>query len=218
MENDLEITQPSLAPETAPAETKKRRIISVKLLVIIAIVIVIGVLGFYFKGLFIAATVNGSPISRYAVIAALEKVSGAKALDSFIVQRLIDNEASKKGITVSSDELNTEIKIIDDQIKAQGGTLNQVLAAQSVSREDFIKQIITQKKLENLIAADKIQVVDSEIEQYIQDNKIKIPNGEEAEYKSQLKKQMRQQKLSDAAMSLIDSLRSQAKIKYFIKY
>lgn len=218
MDNDLETIQPSLAPEIAPAEIKKHRIISVKLLVIIAIVIIIGALGFYFKGLFVAATVNGSLISRYAVIAELEKASGAQALDSLVIQKLIENEARKKGIALSSDELSAEIKIIEDQVKAQGGTLNEMLAAQGVTREDFVKQITTQKKLEKLIPVDKVQVADSEIGQYIKDNKIKIPKGKEAEYKNQIAEQLRQQKLSDAAMALIDSLRSQAKIHYFIKY
>ncbi len=218
MENNIETMQPSLAQEVAPAETKKHKIISAKFLVIIAIVIIIGALGFYFKGLFVAATVNGSLISRYAVIAELERVSGAQALDSLIIPKLIDNEARKKGITISGDELNAEIKNIEDQIEARGGTLDEMLAAQNLSREYFVKQIATQKKLEKFITADQTQVADSEIEQYIKNNKIKISKGEEAEYKNQLKEQMRQQKLSNAAMALIDSLRSQAKIKYFIKY
>jgi len=218
MENNIETIQPSLAPEIAPAETKKHKIINVKFLVIVAIVIIIGALGFYFKGLFIAATVNGCPVSRYAVIAELEKASGAQVLDSLITQRLIDDEARKKGVTVSSNELTAEIKIIEDQVKVQGGTLAEMLAAQSVSRKDFEKQVTTQKKLEKLISADKMQVVDSEITQYIEDNKIEIPKGKETEYKNQIAEQLRQQKLSDAAMALIDSLRSQAKIHYFIKY
>lgn len=217
MDNNSEVTQSSLASEHSSMAIRKRKTISIKTAVIIVSVVIIGALAFYYKGLFIAATVNGSPISRFAVIRELEKESGKKTLDALITETLINDEIRKKGVTVSNDEVDAEIKNIEDQIKAQGKTLDQALAAQGITREYFKKQIAIQKKLEKLLA-DKIQVTDTEVEQYIKDNKVTIPKGQETDYKNQIKNQLQQKKFSDAAGSLIDSLRSQAKINYFVNF
>jgi preprotein translocase subunit SecF len=47
-----------------------------KMAIIVAALLIIVALGFYFRGSFIAATVNGSPISRFDVIREAEKQSG----------------------------------------------------------------------------------------------------------------------------------------------
>ncbi|MCR4330711.1 MAG: SurA N-terminal domain-containing protein, partial [Patescibacteria group bacterium] len=65
------------------------------------LVIVIGLtlaLLFYGKGVFVAATVNGSPISRLSVVQQLEKEGGKNTLDSLITERLIESEVKKMGI------------------------------------------------------------------------------------------------------------------------
>jgi len=65
------------------------------------LVVVLVVAAFLLKGLFIAALVNGQPISRFTVISELEKQSGKQALTSLVNQTLIFQEAKKKNITVS---------------------------------------------------------------------------------------------------------------------
>jgi len=185
--------------------------------VIILIVAVIGGLLFYYKGLFIAATVNGSPISRLAVISELEKTSGKKTLESLITKKLIDDEARSKGIIINQADIDAELKTIEDQVKAQGATLDQVLTEQGVTLEYLRNQIAVQKELEGLLA-DQIQVSDDDVAKYITDNKVTIPKGEEAASKEQIKNQLKQQKLSDAAGTLLESLRSKSKINYFINY
>ena len=47
---------------------------------------------------------------------------------------------------------------------------------------------------------------------------VTIPKGEEANYNEQIKNQVKQQKLSDAAKTLLESLRAKSKINYFINY
>jgi len=219
-----EIKEQSGVQEQLTAEpeiTKRKKITINKRTVILAVIIVVVAalvgLGWRYKGLLIAATVNGSPISRLAVISELEKSSGKGALDSMINQKLIDDEASKKGITVTSDEVSTQIKTIEDQLKAQGQTLDQALSAQGMTQADLEKQVLTQKKLEKLLA-DKIAVTDAEVAQYIKDNKVTVPAGQEATYNTQIKNQIEQQKFSDAATALVGTLRSQAKINYYVNY
>ncbi|MDD5290087.1 MAG: SurA N-terminal domain-containing protein [Patescibacteria group bacterium] len=190
---------------------------SPKVLIIAGAVIVILILAYVFKGQFFAASVNGSLISRHAVVSELEKVSGKSALDSLITEKLINAEADKNGIKITDEEVAAEIKIVEDQVKAQGGTLAEALAAQGLTQEIFEKQILINKKLEKLLA-DKVGVTDAEIKQYITDNKITVPAGQETTYNEQIKTQLMQQKMSTEATALIASLKAAAKIKYFVNY
>ncbi len=217
MDTNPEETESSLEPEQGIGEEKKRKTISIKTAIIIAVVLVIGALAYGYRGLLIAATVNGSPISRLSVISELEKKSGKAALDELITKKLIDDEAKKNGVTVSDDEVSAEITKIDDQIKAQGKALSEVLLEQGMTESDLRLQITIQKKLEKLLA-DKTQVADDEIKKFIADNKVVVPAGQEETYKNQARDQLTQNKLRDAAGLLIDSLRSQASINYFTNY
>ena len=99
-------------------EKKQKRItISIKVAIIIAVIIIVGALAYRYKGLLIAAMVDGSFISRFSVIEELEKKSGKATLDALIIQKLIETEAQKKGVTVSDNDVNAEIKKIEDQVK-----------------------------------------------------------------------------------------------------
>lgn len=193
------------------------KVISVKTAVVIAALIILASVAFYHKGLFIAATVNGSPVSRLSVIHELESSSGKKALDSIITKKLLSDEANKKGVMVTSDELATEVKKIEDQIKAQGQTLDVMLAAQGMTRQEMEEQLTLQKELEKLLE-DKIAVSDEEAVKLLAASKVAVPKGQEEQYKAQAKEQIRGQKLNDAAGTFIESLKAQASINYFVNY
>ena len=182
--------------------------INLKIAIIIAIIVPLGVLGYVFKGLFIAATVDNSPISRLAIIQKIEKASGKNVLDSFVTEKLIQNEARAKKIVVSNDEINAEIKKIGDQIKAQGGALEAALSAQGMTINELKKQIILQKQVEKLLA-DKLNVTDEEVAKYIKDNKANV---------DQAKNDLRSQKFNQEVANLITTLKSEAKIRYFVSY
>lgn len=186
---------------------------------ILAMVFTALVLGtlFYFKGTFVAATVNGAPVTRLSVIQELEKQGGKNTLEALITEKLIDNEAKKNGIVISNEDVDQEIKNIEASITQQGGTLNDALLQQGMTIEALKKQILVQKKIEKLIA-DKIQVTDDEINKYIEDNKITLPADKEVESKSQIKQQLQGQKLNQEASSWIASLKESAKINYYVSY
>jgi len=217
MDNNTIQAEPLNTQEHQQKADKKSIKISIKTAIIIVVIIALGVLAYFYKGLFIAATVNGSPISRLAIIQKLEKASGKNLLDSLITEKLIQDEANAKKITVSNDEINGEIKKIEDQITAQSSTLDAALAAQGMTMEDLKKQIILQKEVEKLVA-DKINVTDEEVAQYIKDNQVSIPKGQEATTTAQIKNELRNQKLNTEAVALITTLKSQAKIRYFVNY
>lgn len=197
--------------------TNKKRKLNLKLVIII--VIVLGALAFvyFFKSLFIAAIVNGTPISRLAVVSKAEKASGKNILDMIITMKLINDEAQKQGIIVTKEEIDAAVKKIEDQVKSQGLTLDQALAQQGVTAADFQKQMVVQIELEKLLG-DKIVASDAEITQYITDYQITIPEGQESTYREQIKDQIKQQKLGTTAEEFITNLRTASSIYYFVNY
>ena len=217
MDNNAIETESLKVHEPEEKIEKKPRKISRKTAIIILVIIVILALAYIYKGLFIAAMVNGSPISRLSIIQKLEKSYGKNLLDSIINEKLIQNEASAKGVVVSDDEVNAEIKKVEDQISVQGSTLGAELLAQGMSMDDFKNQIILRKKVEKLLG-DKINVTDEEVEQYIKDNEVSIPSGQEATAKGEIKSSLREQKLNTEAPTLISGLKLKANIQYFVNY
>ena len=181
-------------------------------------VLLIGGLAYYYRNLLVAATVNGSLISRWSILSQLEASSGKSVLDSLITKKLIEDEAKSKNITVSQEDVDTEIKAIEDRLVSQGGTLEAALEAEKMTMEKLREQITINKSLQQLVA-DKLAVSDEDVENYIKQMGGDIPKTvSEAEFKSQIKAQLQNQKFGTEAQSFIDALRAQANIKYYVEY
>jgi len=183
----------------------------------IAVVLIIVAL-FFTKGIFVVATVNGSPISRFAVISELEKQGGKQALEALVDKKIIGSELNKKGINIPKEEVDAEIEKIKAQVTTQGGTLEMALAQQGLTEESLREQITIQKKLEKLLA-DKIAVTDLEIDAYIKDSKTALPKDMKMEdFKKQVGEQLKQQKFQTEAQQWVSDLTASAKIKYYVSY
>src|SRR3989344_603753 len=188
-----------------------------KIMIGIGTVGIILVISYFFKGAFVAATVNGQPISRLRVIQKLEKQGGKNILDSLITDKLIENEAKKKGIVISDDEINQEIKTIEASVTQQGGTLEQALLQQGMTKESLKENVKNQKIIEKLFA-DKLKVTDAEVNKNITDNETPIPEGKEAETKKQIMDQLIQQKFQQEVQSWVTTFKTSADIKYYVNY
>lgn len=140
------------------------------------IVIILIVLAFVFKGVFVAALVNGQPISRLSLIKELEKQGGKQTLASLINQTLILQEAKKKNINISEKEVNEEVKKIEEDLKKQGQNLDTALLTQGMTRGDLIAQLKIRKLVEKLLA-DQIKVTDKEVADYVEKNKETFPEN-----------------------------------------
>ena len=199
-----------------PAQAgKKFKMPSKKIIYIIVVVAAVGGLLFYFKSLFVVASVNGSFISKSSFVQEMEKQSGQQALDALIVTKLIENKV--KNITVTKDDVDAAVKKIDDQLKTQGTTLAEALKARNMSNAELVKQVTLQEKLRKLFA-DKTGVTDEEITKYMKDNKVTVPKGTDPNVmKDQISQSLSGQKLNTEIQKLIDTMKSEAKINYFIK-
>ena len=182
----------------------------------IAAVIILSIL-YLSKGLFVAAVVNGQPISRISVVRDLEKRSGAETLDSLITQALIFQEAKKQNVTVTDEEIDSVLKEIEASLKDQGG-LEELLLLQGMTKEDLVNQIQLQKLIEKRLA-DKVSVTDSEVSEYIKTNSETLPqDATEEEINELVKNQLEQQKLSSEIELWLTELKQKANINYFVQY
>lgn len=182
------------------------------------IIIILAVGAFFLKGLFVAALVNGEPITRLAVLSELEKQGGKQTLSSLVNQALILQEAKKKNIQVSQGEIDAETKKIEDSLKSQGQSLDTALAVQGMTRQDLLMQLRLRALVEKLLA-DKTKVTDTEVADYIGKNKDAFPaEMKEDEIKKNVREQLRQQKLGSASQSWLQELNKNSKINYFVNY
>jgi len=181
-------------------------------------VLILSAIVFLAKGLFFAAFVNGTPITRLALIKELEKQNGKQMLESLITRELILQEAKKKGVVVKPQEVENEVKKIEKNTSKQGQNLDQLLAFQGMTRNDLKNQMQVQLILEKLLA-DKIKVSDKEIGDFIQKNTPEEQVGtQKPPTKDEARDQIRQQKIQKEASTLIEQLKKKAKISIFVNY
>lgn len=205
-------------PSTLHASSRKIPKINKKYLTIGLSLLLLAGLIYLLRSFFVAALVNGQPISRISVVSELERQSGKQALDTLVTKTLILQEAKKQNITVNQDEINAEVKKIENNVKKQGQTLEQVLALQGMDRAGLINQIEIQKTVEKILGKD-ISVSDKEVQDYIATNKEALgADPESNESKTKVKEQLTQQKLSEKFQTWLQNLQKKAKIDYFVSY
>ena len=170
------------------------------------------------RRLMVVATVNGQAITRAAIVRELEKQGGAEILESLIVKTLIINEAKSLGVTTTDEEIDSEIKIIEEQVIAQGLTLETALTMQGTTinelRENLKIQLMIEKIFEN-----KVEVTDQEVSEYFEQNKTLF--GDEAtlvDVQEDIRTQILQQKLSQQYQNWITELEAEASIDYWVNY
>jgi len=186
--------------------------------VFLALVVVFAGLLYFFRSLFIVAMVNGQPITRLSLIRELEKQGGKSTLNSLVTKSLILQEAKKQKITVTDEEVEKSLSQLADNLKAQGEDLDQLLQMQGMTREGLKEQFRIQNTIEKILGKD-ISVTDQEIKSYIDQNKSAFPKDMGAEEASAAaREQLARQKIGEKASSWVDSLRTSAKIQYFLQF
>ena len=134
-----------------------------------------------------------------------------------IIKKLINDEFAAKNLSINDGDVDSKVKEIEDQLKVQGQTLESALSAEGMSKNALREQIRIQLKLEKLAEAE-VNISDEDVNKYIEENKIPIEKDKGAETKNQIKEQLRQQKLQEVIPTIIQNLKSQAKINYIVNY
>jgi len=209
---------PAKKTNISSKHTVSRNYLNKRNVIIALVVISIVAIILSLKNQLIVATVNGESINRLALINQLEKQAGKKVLEGLVTNTLILQEAKSKNVTVSNDEINSEIKNIDDDLKKSGQSLDQALTLQGLTI-DVVKEQVKTSLIVRKLLVGKISASDKDISDYIDQNKESIPKDANLEdTKKQVRQQLEQQKLQEKYQELIKSLQDKAKINYLIKF
>jgi len=182
------------------------------------IVIIIGVLLYYVRGFLVVAVVNGQPISRMDFDHQMELQVGDQVLSTLIAKALLEQEANRRHIGITPDEMNKAIAQTQDSLKKQGQTLDQYFASQNITKNDFIEGLKIKLLVDKLFSKN-ITVSDKEIDTYLDENKNSIPSTIDPNVlRTQVKEQLRQQKLRAKVQETLRNLQKSAKIERLVRF
>lgn len=211
------ISKPVSMNEYKTMETQKTKKNMNKTAMTIGLLVVILAILYFSRSAFLVAFVNGQPVSTAEFNHQMQVDAGQKAMSEVIEKKLIFQEAQKKHVTISDNDINKQIADISATLKKQGQTLDQALAAKSLSKQDLIDQIKI-KLIVDKILGPQIKVSDKDVQDYIDKNKDQLGSTEVNDaMKASIKQQMTQQKLQDKFTTWVQDLQTKAKINYLIK-
>ncbi len=113
------------------------------------------------------AIVNGERISSKEFVSRMEDAAGTNVLDQMITETLIKQAAKKAGVTVSADEVDSEMGKLRDQF---GASFSSVLAQYGMT-EDDLKNNIEMNLLVMEYSTKDLVITDEELKAYFEANK-----------------------------------------------
>lgn len=123
------------------------------------------------------ATVNGEKITKDKLYNELVAAGGSQTLDGMISETLVNQEASKKGIKVTQDDIEKEKNFIKKNYGSDEA-FEQALAQNNLTMEEFDKQMDMQVKLRKLLEPD-VKVTDDDVKKYFEENKASFDTPEQ---------------------------------------
>ncbi len=193
----------------------KEKIIKKHLVFLAVLIVLAAVLGYFFRDRFLAAFVNGKPIFRYKLNKLLIKNSGKEALESLIVENLINDEIKKSKVTVTEEKIDEEIKKISGSLTG-GMKLEDALSLQGISLADFRNQLRMRLQVNKILEKD-IVVSEEEIDKFIKENDKTLTATTAADKRTEAKQMIEERKIGEKIQAWINELLSKAKITRFLK-
>ncbi len=207
---------PAVAATSTATSLPVSKITSRNLIILLILAGVI-LIWLYFRsnpGLFLAATVNGKPILKSQLQQRLVDRFGEQMLEAMISERLIENEAEKRGVTVTNEELQTKIKDIEN--KLQGSmSLDKSLQIQGITRGEFERQIRIQMMIDKMFAA-AASVSAEQIDQYIKDQGATMIATEPAAQRVEAEQQLRNNQISQVFIDWFNTAKAEASISKYL--
>lgn len=180
----------------------------------IAIILIgLSLLAVYKKSWFIAATVNGAPISNFELLNRINSQYRSQTLDQMINEKLILDEAREKGVDVTDKEVTDKIAQIETQVGG-AAALDGLLAQQGQTRssmKDQIKLVLLRDKLYSAEAT----VSAEEVTQFIEQNKNALSATDSAGQTKEAEDILKQQKISKIFSDKFQAIKKAAKIQIF---
>ena len=210
-------TMTDISSDVSTSPKKRFSVRPKRMLGLVIIVAAFAGLLYYLRGLFVVAIVNGKPITRYELVRDLEKNYATQELDSVITKKLIYQEAAKRNIVVTDEEVQTQIDELDTQLKSQGTSIEQYMTFNGQTLEQ-LKDLIKLRKTVEALMQDKLAVSEDEVQKYYDDNKATFGEQKFEEVKGQITDSLVQNKLSSEFQTWIAGVKANSKIYYLVNF
>ena len=179
-------------------------------MIAVVAVLVLAFVGFKFKYVLTPATVNGQPIYVWDYFKKLHTQFGQDEINSMTTELMIKQAIADANVSVSSDEVEKEVKNVEQEASSSGG-LTAVLAAQHMTMDEFRTRIQLQLAVKKVLSS-KIAVTDQEVDDTYKKNKDFYKGLPEAEAKKEVKQQLEDQKFQTEVSTWLSGVRSKAKV------
>lgn len=194
---------------------QKKNILKIHLTFLLIVVVVLGVLGYFFRDKFLAAIVNGKPVLRYQLNKSLTASYGKETLENLIVEQLIKEEVKKNQIVVTIEEIDKEVEKISKNLSG-GMKIEDALKAQGMTLDNLKTQLKLRLQVNKILEKD-VSVTDEEIDKFLKDNGKSLTATVEAEKRTEATNILKEQKLSSKIQTWISDLLAKAKISRYLK-
>jgi parvulin-like peptidyl-prolyl isomerase len=182
--------------------------------VIVGGLIVLAAFLFFKKAWFVAAVVNGQPITRFSLNQILTKQYGAQTLETMINQTILEQEIARNKIIITDKVIDDKIAEITASLPANY-TLDQALKLQGLDKAEFRNQLKIQLAIDKILV-DKTNVTDKEVADYIASNSAQFKDSSPAATLSTARNVLQRQKSTEAFNSWFSALRQNTKILKFL--
>lgn len=179
------------------------------------IILVAGLLllGVYKKSWFIAATVNGMPITNLELQEKLNLQFRSQTLTQMINEKVILHEARKNNATPTPEEIDKKIAELEASVGG-GQVLDNLLSQQGQTKTTLKDQIRVQLAITKLYEKEATISAD-EVTKFIEQNKESLKATDSAQQQKEATDTLKQQKLSQIFNQKFQELKQKAKIQIF---
>lgn len=179
------------------------------------LVLILGLilLAVFKKSWFVAATVNGTPITNLELFSKMNDQYRQQTLNQLINEKVIFEEAKKKNIVVDNNQINDKISELE---KSVGGAqvLDSLLSQQGQTRDSLKQQLKVQLIIEKLYQ-NEATVSAEEVNNFITQNAAALQATDSAGQIQEATNILRQQKLSELFSQKFQELRQNTNIQIF---
>ena len=117
----------------------------------------------------IVAKVNGEAITKEELYQEMLSTGGKQLLDRLINQKLIEQAAKEKGVTVTDEQVDEGLNEMKEQFGGESSF--QFYLAQFGMTEDVFRQDIRNQLLVEAILGPEIEITEDELKTYFEENK-----------------------------------------------
>ncbi len=212
---DVSINTPQGLPKTVSVRGVNLAVL-IKVLLVIAIGVVVFLLVQKNRHLLIVGTVNKSPVYRWELNSKMAEKYGEQTFEEIISERLLNENLKKNKISISQEEVNSEMAKIKEQY---GGDEQFKLALEQfgMTEDQAIKSIEQSLGLKKLIESQNtIEIKDEDVKQYFTDNKDTYTDKKLEDVSAEIKEILYQQEIYTKSQEWYSTIRQEAKVSSYL--